>query len=412
MNDHPTDLRGSQHTRSVSMSGQPPGETALSGDTAALVSGSALERMPTPSLLLDRSRLERNCERARARCRELGVRLRPHMKTAKSISAARLAMDPALKGIAVSTLLEAEYFADEGIDDIQLAVCVTPDKLERAAAVNRRVRRFGAFVDSLDTARAMAARRGLGSPPMGAWIEIDSGEHRTGVALDAPEFLEIACVLHAAPSIRLEGVATHAGQSYDAASPAELVAIADLERRTIVEAGARLEAVGLAGLQTSVGSTPTLFHAQSGEGLTEFRAGVYMLGDLFQVGAGSLSLEDVAVSVLASVISRRPGGRRVILDTGGLALSKDRSTAGGYQKDYGYGRVADLRGRPYGEVVIHEVAQEHGFVDWPAELPLPAIGERVRIFPNHVCMTTAMYPKFEVLEGERVVDEWVRVSGW
>lgn len=367
----------------------------------------------TPALVLDRVRLRRNCERMLARCRSLGVRLRPHMKTLKSIDAARIAVDPDHEGIAVSTLQEADYFAGHGIEDIQLAVCIAPGKLDRAAEIAARVPRFGFFIDSVDTARAVAAHPH--ADRFGVWIEIDSGEHRTGLAPDDSALLEIAEIIASSPA-RLAGVATHGGHSYRARDSDSIAAIAEDERRAVVAAAERLRGAGVEVAGVSAGSTPTAVHARSARGLTELRAGVYMAGDLFQAALGSHGPEDMAASVLATVISHKPEQNQIVIDAGGLALSKDRSTAAIEDGDLGYGLVVDIAGEPsLGRLIVGGVHQEHGEIRGDGPLPfdrLP-IGSKVRVLPNHVCMTAAAYGRSLVVDGGTdVADTWDRVNGW
>jgi D-serine deaminase-like pyridoxal phosphate-dependent protein len=135
---------------------------------------------------------------------------------------------------------------------------------------------------------------------------------------------------------------------------------------------------------------------------------VYVFGDLFQASIGSCAVDDIALTVLSTVISSRGGGRAVI-DAGGLALSKDRSTAA--TEDAGYGRVCDLHGRPLGEAVVVDVHQEHGEVrGLPEDLP---VGTRVRVLPNHACMTAAAHPGYHVVDGGLdVLARWSRINGW
>lgn len=344
-----------------------------------------------------------------ATCRGLGVGLRPHMKTLKSIDAARLAIDPAHGGIAVSTLREAEYFASHGVGDIQYAVCITPDKVARAAEITKAAPEFSVFLDSVAVAHALAGA------PFAAWIEIDSGEHRTGLAPDDPQLTEIAAVLRDG-GVSLAGVATHGGHSYGARSAAELVAIAEQERAAVVAAAERLRAAGFAVPGVSAGSTPTAVHLARGDGLTEIRAGVYMAGDLFQSGIGSLAEEEIAVTVLASVIGHKREANQIVVDAGGLALSKDRSTAALEGGDLGYGVVLDIEGQPsLGRLVVGGVHQEHGEIRGDAPLPfdrLP-IGTRLRILPNHVCMTAAIHDHYLVVDGGAgTVARWDKIVGW
>ena len=374
----------------------------------------SLADIATPALALDLGKFERNCARMIDRCRSLGVRLRPHMKTLKSIEAARFAIDPRHGGIAVSTLREAEYFAQQGIEDIQYAVCITPDKLARAAALMQPAPRFSFFIDSIEVAEAVAAFAHANEAALGVWIEIDSGEHRTGLEPDDPRLTQVAAILGRSPA-KLAGVATHGGHSYGAQGADAIAAIADQERLAVVEAAGRLREAGFEVPGVSAGSTPTAVHMRSGEGLTEIRAGVYMAGDLFQVGIGSQDVEDVAASVVATVISHKPERNQIVVDAGGLALSKDRSTAALPEHDMGYGLVVDLDGQQaFGRLIVGGVHQEHGEIQGAEPLPfdrLP-IGSKVRILPNHACMTVAAHDRYLITEGATVRAEWDKVGGW
>jgi D-serine deaminase-like pyridoxal phosphate-dependent protein len=374
----------------------------------------ALTALETPALLLDRRKLETNARRMIDRAHGLGARMRPHLKTLKSIDAARIARDPAHGGIAAATLNEAEYFADHGIEDIQYAVCIVPHKLPRAARILAKAARFSMFVDSREVAVAVTDFARQHDVPLRTWIEIDSGEHRTGVDPDGPDLLAIARAL--AGPVVLEGVATHAGQSYAARSVEEMTAIAESERRAVVHAAERLRGAGFPVEGVSAGSTPTATFMRSSEGLTELRAGVYLAGDLFQAGLGTVSRDDIAVSVLATVISHQRARRQIVVDAGSLALSNDRSTARIPGRDCGYGLVVNIDGNPsFGELLVDGVHQEHGEIRGVEDALFDAlpIGSKVRILPNHACMTTARYDRYTVVEGGRtVVDEWPRTNGW
>jgi D-serine deaminase-like pyridoxal phosphate-dependent protein len=373
-----------------------------------------LDEVPTPAFVLDLPKFERNCARMIERCRSLGAPLRPHMKTLKSVEAARVATDPSHGGIAVSTLAEAEYFAAAGISDIQYAVCVTPDKLSRAAEVMRSAPLFSFFLDSIETARAVAAFADANGVPLRAWIEIDSGEHRTGLDPADPRIVAIAEILRGSRS-ELAGVATHGGHSYLARGAEAIRAVAEQERLAVVTAAGRLRDAGHEVPGVSAGSTPTAIHARSGEGLSELRAGVYMAGDLFQSGHGAHGEQDVAGSVLATVISHKPEHNQIVLDAGGLALSKDRSTAALAESDLGYGLVVDAKGEAsFGRLMVEGVHQEHGEVRSADPIPfdrLP-IGTRVRILPNHVCMTAAAHQRYFIAQADEVQAVWEKTGGW
>ncbi len=363
-----------------------------------------LADLPTPCLVLDRAILVRNIDTmARALARH-DVPLRPHMKTAKSIDVARLATAGQPGGITVSTLAEAEYFAAHGIGDILYAVGITPQKLDQVAKLNSAGAAVIVLTDDPDTAGAIAAHR---QPPR-ALIEIDTGEGRGGVGPDDDALLAIAARLGPC----LAGVMTHAGHSYAGRSPDDMARIAEAERAGVVRAAERLREAGHAVPIVSMGSSPTALHARHLDGVTEVRAGVYMFGDLFQAEIGTHAPEAIALTVLASVIGRRPG--RLLVDAGGLALSKDRSTAD-VPKDYAFGLVLDLAGRrSHGDAIVRRAYQEHGVVEadpaYPLDLP---VGAKLRIAPNHTCMTAAAHDRYFVVEGsDEVVAIWPRVNGW
>lgn len=208
---------------------------------------------------------------------------------------------------------------------------------------------------------------------------------------------------------------THAGQSYDARDPESMARIAEGERAGAAAAAEKLRAAGFACPIVSVGSTPTAIHARDLAGATEMRPGVYMFGDLFQAGIGSCGAGDIAVSVLASVIGHRRKDNAAILDAGALALSKDRSTERLADGDLGYGQVGDLEGRAFPGVTVVAVSQEHGRASAKAPLPfdrLP-IGGKVRIWPNHACITATGHDAYRVLDGgSEVVAIWDRCRGW
>ncbi len=369
-----------------------------------------LSDLPTPALVLDRAILLRNIDAMAQAVGRHGVALRPHMKTAKSIDVARLIFaNPHAKtgAIAVSTLAEAEYFAGHGVADILYAVGITPRKLEQVAKLNAANARVITVTDDLETASAISAHP---RPPR-TLIEVDCGEHRGGVAPDSPAVLEIGIRLGSS----LAGIMTHAGHSYAGRTLADMQAIAEAERAGAALAAKRLMDAGLPCPIVSVGSSPTALHAERLEDITETRPGVYMFGDLFQAEIGTIRPEDMAVTVLASVIGRRPAERRIVVDAGALALSKDRSTEATAQ-DYGFGLMLDLLGRrSFGTSIIRRANQEHGVVelDPTADLPEFPIGDLVRIAPNHACLTSAAHDRYFVVEGsDEVVAIWPRVNGW
>ncbi len=367
-----------------------------------------LDDLPTPCLVLDLGVLKRNIAAMDAAvARHPGLVARPHLKTAKSREVARLAA-PGFGPITVSTLAEARYFAEGGWRDQVYAVGITPRKLDAVAALNEAGAEVKVITDDLEVARAIAAHPGR----LRALIEVDVGEARGGLAPKDTLLPAIAEVLGA----RLAGLLSHSGHSYRGRSAADMARVAEEERAAIVGVAEQLRARGHVVPIVSAGSSPTLVHARSMAGITEVRAGVAMFGDLFQAGILTHGLEDIALTVLASVIGRRPARNTLLLDAGALALSKDRSTEAG-PRDWGFGLVLDLDGRPAfgGEAIVARTYQEHGEVHGPSPLPfdrLP-IGARLRVAPNHTCLTAAAHERYHVVDGGReVIAVWDRVNFW
>lgn len=375
--------------------------------------------LPTPCLVLDRAKLVRNIRRMAEAAERNGVMLRPHLKTAKSIDVARLVLEGQKGGIAVSTLKEAQYFAANGIQDIQYAAGIVPDKLERVAAIQSTGARITLITDSVEVARAIAAKGTELGSEFHVQVEIDCGEGRSGVFPEGPELVEIATVIDQASHANFAGVMTHAGHSYSCRTIVEVEEVAEAERAAAVNAAERIRELGIVCPNVSVGSTPTALYARSLEGVTEIRPGVYMFGDMFQAQINSCEVSDLAVSVIAEVSSHHEPLNRLLVDAGALALSKDRSTKH-LPNDVGFGMVADIDGNPFvPQMQVARVYQEHGQIALPSgrsvdDLP---IGTRLRIYPNHVCMTAAMYEQYLVVDsengdGREVIATWPRINGW
>ena len=378
----------------------------------------SLAELTTPALILDRSVLVRNCERMAERMQAHRVKLRPHLKTAKSARIASIATHGQFGGITVSTLAEARYFAERGYRDILYGVGIAPNKLDEVAALQREGVQVTLVTDSREAALAAAERAASLESEFHFLVEVDTGGRRGGVGPESEELIALGQFLTAAPRLHMEGVMTHAGQSYHCRGAVEVAQVAEAERAGVTLAASRLRWAGLRCPVVSAGSTPTAVHATSLLGITEMRPGVYMFGDLDQVGIGSCDMEDIAVSVLATVIGHNQRAGRILVDAGALALSKDLS-ASEHLEHVGYGMVCPGEStRPAAGVCVSDVHQEHGVIATTngSEPPYERfpIGGRVRILPNHACITAAGYSNYHVIDGPAndVVDVWDRVSGW
>jgi len=374
-----------------------------------------LGELTTPCLLLDRAKLERNLSRMRARLKRLGVTPRPHLKTAKCVEVARLALDGDATGITVSTLGEVQYFFAHGIADIVYAVGIAPGKLDGAAALIRRGAKLTLILDSAVAAQAVAERgAGLGVK-FPVLIEIDSDGARAGIAPDASALLDIGKLLNDSDGAELRGVLTHAGASYHCKGIAAIRAMAEQERRCAVNAAKALRAAGLPAPVVSVGSTPTMTFAEHLDGVTEARPGVYMFHDLVMAGLGVCEIDDIALSVLTSVIGHHARTGQLIVDAGWMALSRDQGTSE-QSVNQGYGLVCDLNGRPLGDLIVRATNQEHGLIGRRDGQPLHVgrypVGTRLRILPIHACATAAAHAAYEVIEEGEVNARWSRCNGW
>lgn len=389
----------------------------MAANLAASETTETIDALITPALLLDRGRLERNIQRLAEHAKKLGVVLRPHMKTAKSIDVARYAFPREAGPITVSTIAEAEYFADHGFRDITYAVGISPASARRAMELCRRT---GADVklllDTVEQADALAgARQATGMTPS-VFIELDCDDHRGGLKPDDPRLPVVASRVVAAGAT-LVGVLAHAGESYGLNRPDALVRAAENERSATVRAAEILRTQGHACPIVSVGSTPTAHFAQKLKGVTELRAGVYMFFDLVQHGIGVCDRDDIAISVLATVIGSKPEKGWVLVDAGWMALSRDRGTAN-QRIDQGYGVVCDEKGRVLDDVIVAQASQEHGILAMRAgsgkSMPELPLGSRVRILPNHACAMAAQHDFYSVVRGDspRIEAHWERMRGW
>ncbi len=376
-----------------------------------------LATLPTPALVLDDHKMGANIKRMRSAVRARKASFRPHLKTAKSVPIARRLMDSPRGPATVSTLLEAEQFAAAGVTDIVYAVGITPDKLPRVVALRQRGVDLSILVDSLDAAQAVAAYSRANGNPIPAFIEIDSDGHRAGLSVrELDQVVAVGRALHDGGAV-LAGVLTHAGESYFARGQAALQTAADGERDAVVRCATALRAAGLPVPVVSVGATPTALSARDLTGVTEVRAGVFVFFDLVMAGIGVCGIDDIALSVLATVIGTRTDKGWILVDAGWMAMSRDRGTAA-QPVDQGYGVVTDLEGRVYPDLIMTTANQEQGILALrpgsSASLPPLKLGDRVRILPNHACATAAQHQHYHVVAGNdgAITEVWDRFSGW
>ena len=352
---------------------------------------------------MDRAIVARNCDRMRARAAASGVIFRPHAKTHKTIEIARMQHGGETGPMTVSTLAEAEQLAGAGFRDITYAVPIAPEKLGRAAAIAAGVEHLNILIDSDEALQAVEAFGRANGVAFDVFLKVDCGYHRAGVDPDSPGSEELARRIELSHAVRFRGLLTHAGHSYHAKNVGEIHGYAAAERGAVTRFRDKL---GF-DLVRSIGSTPTLSVTERFEECDEVRPGNYVFYDAFQATIGSCRFEDVAVSVLTTVVGSYPERNAMIVDAGALALSKDLGPDH-LDSGFGYGIVCDMSLLPL-PMKIEALSQEHGKVT--AAKPVP-VGTRLRIVPNHSCLTSAMYPAYQVIDRGAVVDEWRPVRGW
>jgi len=375
-----------------------------------------LTAVETPALILDEKRMHQNIRRLSEHIGPKNIALRPHLKTVKSWEIAKQVLTGGTGPATVSTLAEAEVFAKAGVTDIIYAVGITPQKLERVAALRAGGCDLSVILDSPEQARAVSTASQHLDHPIPALIELDCDGHRSGVTHDDPVLIEVGRILHG-EGAELRGVLTHAGESYTVYGKEAHVAFAEQERLEAVKAAQTLREAGLPCPVVSIGSTPTAHAIQNVDGITEVRAGVYVFFDLVQAGIGVCELDDIALSVLTTVIGHQRDKGWVITDSGWMALSQDRGTAD-QKLDQGYGVVCDEAGNVLPDLIVIKTNQEHGIIACrpgsDATMPKLDIGSRLRILPNHACATATQFPHYNIIpeEPDKPVRICPRFNGW
>jgi len=360
-----------------------------------------LGELPTPQVLIDHPRLRANIGRAQELADAAGVALRPHAKTHKSPVIAAWQIERGAVGVCCAKVGEAEVFVAAGIDDIRLPYPVNPANAARLLALMDHAT-ISIIVDHLDVARGWSGAMQRAGRTLDVLIKVDVGFHRCGIdpSGDALGFVQAIASM---PGLRLRGLLSHAGHGYHAASEQELCDVAQREAETLTTLRAKAIASGIPLEEISVGATPTLRFSSRQRGLTELRPGNYVYFDRTQVALGAASLDDCALTVLATVVSKHPD--RIILDCGSKTLTNDQ--ARGISKTPGYGAVLIGDGESPRQIdeslSIERLSEEHATVRVTGSTPLEP-GDRVRVIPNHSCVVSNLVDVVRLVDGDRVID--------
>jgi D-serine deaminase-like pyridoxal phosphate-dependent protein len=367
-----------------------PSEAAAA---AHALTATTLDELETPALLVDADILETNLHEMQQLASDAGVTLRPHWKTHKCVEIARRQIELGAVGGTVAKAGEAEVFLAAGFDDVLIATpVVDPRKIERLIEARGRAS-LTVLVESEEGRRRWAAAASGAQRAVPVLLEVDVGMHRTGVP-PAEGALLLAQEIASTPGLELRGVMTHAGHAYAAASPAEIAEIGRAEGELLVKTAETIRAAGIDCPVVSVGSTPTVRHSSRVPGVTEIRPGNYVFHDGIQVDLGVVPAPRCALTVLATVTAR-PAPDRVVLDAGAKTLTTDRGASG----RLGLGRVHA------GEELVVKLSEEHGIMRVDPDASY-RVGDRVRIVPNHACVTVNLHDHLYVAREARIEAVW------
>ncbi len=354
------------------------------------------QELDTPCLVVDLDRLERNIEEMAAYAQARGLALRPHLKTHKTAEIAQLQRRAGVVGFTCAKLGEVEALADAGVlDDVLVAYeIVGEQKIARLLALLDRLR-VTVAVDSVAVAEPLSRAVTAAGKVLDVLIEVDTGLQRAGVEPGEPA-LRLAREIVQMPGLRLRGLMTHEGHVARARSSEELAAIARAAGEAMVATAELLRRHGVPVEVVSVGSTPAAFATTQVDGITEMRPGTYVFYDAAAFRFGRIGPERVALRVLATVISR-PAAHRVIIDAGSKTLTSDPAPP----DRAGFGYIVE-----YPHATIVRLNEEHGIVEFPPGSPVPAVGDRVEIIPNHVCPVVNLQDELFAVRDGRLIGAW------
>jgi D-serine deaminase-like pyridoxal phosphate-dependent protein len=342
----------------------------------------------TPALIVDEQQLVKNIEKMQTLANENKVRLRPHIKTHKSVYISKLLVKHGATGITVAKVGEAEIMSEAGFSDIFIANQVThPRKLERLAKLQKKIN-ISIGIDHRGQIELLKKYFADPKHPLNVLIEIDSGLERCGTQ-PGSSLSELAREIKNTDVIRLMGIFTHAGQVYGASTKAELREIGEHEGTLMAKAYYQLSQIDIHVKVVSVGSTPTVAYSAKNPVVNEMRPGNYVFYDNIQYVLGSCLPEQWALAVMATVISQ-PAPDRIVIDAGSKALNLDKG-AHATQLMSGYGRILNLNGE------IIRLSEEHGVIQLGSKKTI-SLGSPALIIPNHACTVANLYSDYHFID--------------
>jgi D-serine deaminase-like pyridoxal phosphate-dependent protein len=359
-----------------------------------------LTSLPTPAVLVDQRRAQRNLDRMQALADARGIRLRPHSKTHKSPLVARWQIDRGAVGICCAKLGEAEVMAEAGIEDIRLPYPLNPSNADRVVALLDKTR-LSFIVDHPAVARGWSDAMVKAGREVDVLVKVDVGFHRCGIDPALPGAARFVGDVASLPGLRFRGLLAHAGQSYHAHSDAHLEKMARGEAQALAGIADAVRASGVAVDELSAGATPTARFSLQQPHLTEYRPGNYVYFDRTQVGLGAAAFDDCALTVLTTVVSK-PAADRIILDAGSKTLSNDGARGFGATPGYGVilrGGGALASNEPDETFLVERLSEEHATVRVLSGQTTLEPGDRVRVLPNHSCVVSNLVDQAWLVDG-------------
>ncbi len=359
------------------------------------------EQIVKPTLLLDSERAIRNIRRMGKKAGEQQVRFRPHFKTHQSAEVGEWFRKEGVTAITVSSVDMAGYFADNGWQDITIALPVNIRQIQAIRELSGRVH-LELLVESPESAAYLEQQL---TGPVDVWLKIDAGLGRTGLAWDAiGPIVNLARQINQSSHVRLRGILTHAGQTYQAKTPDDVRRLFGESVQRMLQVKDALQAAGAGTVEISVGDTPGCSLSESLGGVDEIRPGNFVFYDAEQYALGACAVQDIAVALACPVVSKHPERGEAVVYGGAIHLSKDWMYEEGRMM---HGLVALPEGDGWGDFLagayVDRMSQEHGVVHMRSEdLAKLHIGDLICVVPAHSCLTVQVMGEYLTLEGKRV----------
>jgi D-serine deaminase-like pyridoxal phosphate-dependent protein len=360
-----------------------------------------------PTLIVDKNKAITNIRRMMLKISQSPgrIRFRPHFKTHQSARIGEWFRELGVTAVTVSSVDMASYFAQNGWNDITIAIPANPLEIESINQLAETVE-LNLLVDSAEMAGFLNLNL---NQTLNVWLEIDTGHHRTGIEWDQKnEILSTAEEIQKLPKLLFKGLLTHSGHSYKVKSPTELIEIYDDTVTKMSTIREYLHEKGIPGVEISIGDTPTCSAVEQFYGINEVRCGNFVFYDLMQLTLGTCKEEDIAAAVACPVIGCYPQQNRIVIYGGAIHLSKESMTHENGEKIFGLVALPDPDSLGWGPTVndtyLSDLSQEHGIIKADAEFCRQVnVGDILMVLPVHSCLTANLLKDQFYIKGRESV---------